>query len=295
MWYAYDSKPEQWQSLHAERLSVTADYFAAAGTRLLSGRLFTDADNSTAPSVVIIDELIAKKEWPNENAIGKRLQIAGSSSPMPYATIVGVAEHVRTGDLRDDGLPQIYWSYAARTSPSMNFIVRSALPADRLAAAAQAIVTELNAALPVTNVAPLTKYLDAALAQARFTLALMQVVGGLAVFLAAVGLYSVIAFVVTQRTREFGIRMALGETSGGLRLRVVRRGMRIVTISAAAGILVALIAVRSVETLLYQVNPYDPFIFGAVAMFLLVLGAVACYIPARRASRADPLIALRME
>jgi putative ABC transport system permease protein len=294
-WYAYDGKPEQWQSLHAERLTVTPDYFAAAGTRLLAGRTFTEADNSTAPTVVIIDELIAKKEWPNDSPIGKRLQVFDPDRPNPYATVIGVAEHVRTGDVREDGLPQIYWSYFARTGPNMSFVVRSSVLPNRLASAAQAVVTELNASLPVTNVAPLRTYLDAALAQPRFTLILMQAVGGLAVFLAAVGLYSVIAFVVGQRTREFGIRLALGESPRGLQRQVVARGMRVVALSAAAGVVIALLSVRSIQTLLFEVNPYDPVSFGVVVVFLLCLGIVACYTPARRASRADPLVALRME
>jgi len=164
-----------------------------------------------------------------------------------------------------------------------------------MAVAAQRVATGLNAALPVTNVAPLTQYVRAASAQARFTLILMQIVGGLAVFLATVGLYSVVAFVVAQRTREFGIRLALGETPGGLRLWVVRRGLVLVAISAVTGIGAALVAVRAIQSLLYQVSPYDPVIFSGVVLFLLGVGAAACYAPARRASRADPLAALRAE
>ena len=294
-WYAYENRPEQWQSLHAERLAVTADFFTAAGTRLLAGRMFSDADNTTGLPVVIIDELIAKAGWPNESPVGKRLQVFGPNSPNPYATVVGVVEHVRSGDLREDGLPQIYWSYNARSAAAMSYVLKSSVPPDQIAAAAQRVVTGINAALPVTNVAPLTRYVRAASAQARFTLVLMQVVGGLAVFLAAVGLYGVIAFVVAQRTREFGIRLALGETPGRLKGRVVRRGMVLVVTSAAAGIVVALLAVRTIQALLYQVNPYDPVIFTSVVGFLLAVGAAACYGPARRASRADPLAALRAE
>jgi predicted permease len=294
-WYAFDGKPEQWQSLHAEGMSVTPDYFAAAGTRLLAGRLFTDADRMGSPPTVIIDALIAAEGWPNESAVGKRLQIGPPEAPNPWATVIGVVEHVRSGDLREDGLPQIYWSYRARTPGNLSFVVRSALPAEQLAAAAQRVVSAVNPAIPVTNVASLTRYLNAALSEARFALVLMQVVGGLAVFLAAVGLYSVIAFVVAHRTREFGIRLALGETPGGLQRWVVGRGMRLVVLGAVAGIGTAMLAVRAVETLLYQVSPRDPVIFTAVALFLLAVGAAACYVPARRASAADPLAALRAE
>ena len=295
MLYAYDGKPEAFTSQHAERLTVTPNFFAASGTRLLAGRAFTAGDDGTAPPVVIIDELIAKAEWPNESPIGKRLQVAGMTTPAPFATIVGVAEHVRSGDLREDGLPQIYWSYNARPSGNMSYIVRSTLPPQQVAAAGQRAVRSIDLAVPVTNVAPLTQYVRAASAQARFTLILMQVVGGLAVFLAAVGLYSVIAFVVAQRTREFGIRLALGETPGGLRGWVVKRGMWLVGASAAVGIVGAAVSVRAIETLLFQVDPYDPIIFTTVVAFLLAVGAAACYAPARRASRADPLVALRSE
>ena len=295
MLYAYDGKPDAFTSQHAERLTITPEFFAASGTRLLAGRAFTDADDGEAPQVVIIDELIAKAGWPNESPIGKRLQVAGTTTPAPYATIVGVAEHVRSGDLREDGLPQIYWAYNARPSGTMSYVVRSSRRAHQVAAAAQRAVTSIDAAVPVTNVAPMTQYVRAASAQARFTLVLMEVVGGLAVFLAGVGLYSVIAFVVAQRTREFGIRLALGETPGRLSGRVVRRGLWLVGASAAVGVIGAALAVRSIEPLLYQVNPYDPRIFSAVVAFLLAVGAAACYAPARRASRADPLVALRSE
>jgi putative ABC transport system permease protein len=217
------------------------------------------------------------------------------SNPAPYATIIGVAEHVRSGDLREDGLPQIYWSYNARPSSNMSYVLQSAGPPQQLAAAAQRALTTIDATVPLTNVAPMTQYVRAATAQARFTLILMEVVGGLAVFLAAVGLYSVIAFVVAQRTREFGIRLALGETPGGLRASVVKRGLWLVVGSASAGVAAALMAVQTIETMLFQVNPYDPVIFSSVVVFLLAVGAAACYVPARRASRADPLVALRSE
>jgi ABC-type antimicrobial peptide transport system permease subunit len=173
--------------------------------------------------------------------------------------------------------------------------VRSTLPSGELTAAARRIVTEVNPALPMTNVALLTQYLQAALAEARFALVLMQVVGGLAVFLAAVGLYSVIASVVAHRTREFGIRLALGETPAGLRRWVVARGMRLVVFGAAAGAGTALLASQAIQSLLYEVSPRDPVIFLAVGLLLLVVGAAACYVPARRASGADPLRALGAE
>jgi predicted permease len=296
-WYAFDGKPEQWQSLHADGLSVSPDFFSAAGTRLLAGRLFTDADDFNAPPVVIIDELIARAGWgwPNASPVGQRIQLAPLDAPNPWGTVIGVVEHVRSGDLREDGLPQIYWPFAARTPGNMNFVMRSTLPAEQLAATAQRVVSEVNAGIPVTNVAPLTQYLDAALAEARFALVLMQIVGGLAVFLAAVGLYSVISFVVTHRTREFGIRLALGETPGGLRRWVVARGMGLVFLGAVVGLVTALVTIGAVQSLLYQVSPRDPAIFGAVGVFLSGVGAVACYIPARRASGADPLTALRAE
>jgi len=177
----------------------------------------------------------------------------------------------------------------------MNYVVRSSLPPEQLAATVQRIVSEVNPSIPVTNVAPLTKYHDAALVEARFARLLMQIVGGLAVFLAAVGLYSVIAFVVAHRTREFGIRLALGEAPGRAQRWVVLRGMRLVVLGAAVGFVVGLVAVQAVQALLYQVSPRDPVIFATVGVFLLGIGAAACYVPARRASSTDPLTALRAE
>jgi predicted permease len=294
--YGFEGRPEG-RTLYSEGMSVTPDYFAAMGTRLLAGRLFTTADHGNAPPVVIIDEIIARNGWgwPNVNPVGQRLQIAALDAPNPWATIVGVAEHVRTGDLREDGLPQLYYSYYSWTVGTMNYVLRSTLPPDQLAQVVQSTVAAVNPAIPVTNVEPLTTYVDAAMAEARFALVLMQIVGGLAAFLAAVGLYSVIAFVVTHRTREFGIRLALGETPGGLQRWVVARGIRLVLLGAVIGGVAALGAVQAIQALLYQVSPRDPVIFTTAGAFLLGIGAIACYMPARRASGADPLTALRAE
>ena len=202
---------------------------------------------------------------------------------------------MRSSSLDAEGLPQIYFSYYARTSPNMNWLVRSTLPPEQLAASVRRVVAEMNPNLPVSNVQPFARYVEQGLATAQFTLVLMQIVGGLALFLAAVGLYGVIAFVVGQRTREFGIRVALGETPAGLRRWVVVRGMRLVVASAALGVVAALLAMNAVQGMLYEVSPFDPMTFAAVLLFLVAVAAVACYVPAQRASRADPLEALRAE
>ena len=294
-WYAFEGRPEGWQHLHAERLSVTPGWFAAAGTRIVAGRAFTDADDGSGAPVVIVDALIARAGWPDGSAVGKRLQVAPPGAPNAWATIVGVAEHVRSEELREDGLPQLYWPHAARSMPNMTGVLRTPLPPERLAAAARRAVSAADPSLPVTNVAPLARYLAVAMEQARFTLVLMQVVAALSLFLATVGLYGVISFVVAQRTREFGVRLALGESPARLRRRVVSRGMRVVAASAALGAVAALLVAGALRALLYEVSPYDPAIFGGVVAFLLAVGAAACWVPARRASRADPLVALRSD
>ncbi|HUQ82902.1 MAG TPA: ABC transporter permease [Gemmatimonadaceae bacterium] len=294
--YAYDEETaRKWESVSADRRAADADYFAATGTKLIDGRTFERIDGPTAPRVIIIDEALAKRAWPNERAVGKRLQVGETGTENNFATVVGVAEHVRLHDLAADGLPQIYSPFYAVANSRFSFVVRAAGDLTTLGNAVRREAKALDPDLPLNDLVPLSSYVDTARAHARFSLLLMQLVAGIALVLAAIGIYGVIAYSVGQRMKEFGVRMALGESPGSLRWAVLRQGARLATLSVVIGLAVAGLTTRLLDRLLYQVSPTDPLTFATVAGFLLVVAGIASLVPAWRASRADPITALRSD
>ena len=302
--YAHnDATAAKWESVTADMMNVGHGYFDAMGTKLVEGRTFDPptvpppppadgAANQAQPErVVIIDEMIAKQAWPNESAIGKRIQLEQTGEPDAFGTVIGVAEHVRMHDLSTDGLPQIYHpTFAPRR---MNFVLRTSGPTEQTVAGLRRVIGELDPNLPVDGIQPIANLFADGLARARFTLVLMQAVGGLALILATVGLYGVLAYFVGQRSREFGVRLALGATPTRLRFWVVLHGMKLVLASLVVGLVAAIYASRFIRSQLFGVAPTDPMTFVAVSMFLTMVAVLACYLPARRASRSDPLTAFR--
>ena len=302
--YAYnEATAAKWESVTADMVNVGHDYFNALGTKLIEGRTFDPprvppppaAAGAPAPvqpeRVVIIDELIAKQAWPNESAIGKRIQLEETGEENAFGTVIGVAQHVRMHDLSADGLPQIYHpSFAPRR---LNFVVRTTGSQEQIVTALRGVIQQLDPNLPVDEIQPVSEIFGDGLARARFTLVLMQAVGALALILATVGLYGVLAYFVGQRTRELGLRLALGATPRGLRLWVVLHGMKLVGASLVVGIAVSLYTARFIRSQLFGVAPTDLATFAGVSLFLTVVAALACYIPARRASRSDPMGAFR--
>jgi putative ABC transport system permease protein len=198
-------------------------------------------------------------------------------------------------DLASDGLAQIYTPYYAGSGGRVSFVVRGTGSLTTLANAIRREAKEVDPDLPINDLVPFATYVDTARAHARFSLLLMQLVAGIALVLAAIGIYGVIAYSVGQRMREFGVRMALGESPASLRLGVVRQGARLAVISVVIGLAGAALTTRFLDRLLYAVSPTDPVTFGVVAVFLLVVAAFASLVPAWRASRADPIVALRAD
>ena len=294
--YAYnDETARKWESVSADRRLATADYFAATGTHLLDGRTFARTDGPDAPRVIIIDESLAKRAWPNERAVGKQLQIGETGTENNFATVIGVVEHIRMHDLAADGLSQIYTPYYAGVGGRFSFVVRSTGTLTTLANAITREVRAIDPGLPLNDLVPFSRYVDAARAHARFSLLLMELVAGIALVLAAIGIYGVIAYSVGQRMKEFGVRMALGESPASLRMAVVRQGARLAVLSVVIGLVGAALTTRFLDRMLYNVSPTDPLTFGMVAGFLLLVAGVATLVPAWRASRADPITALRSD
>jgi predicted permease len=293
--YAYDAQTAaNWESATAEGRNATPGYFRAMGTRLLAGRFFDEHDTPDHPLVIIVDDLLAARAWPGRSAIGQRLQVKPTGEPNAFAEVVGVVEHMRVLDVRQSVRGQIYRPYARGAAAQVSMVVRAkgAGEGDAATTALRETITRLDPKLPVT-VRPMRNLLAANLATTRFSLVLMAAFAVVALTLAGIGIYGVMAYSVGRRAKEIGIRMALGEDPAGIRNRLVREGMRLVAISAAAGLAGAFLLARAQSALLFGVHPSDPLTFLIAPALLLAIAFASCYLPARRAVRIDPLVALQ--
>jgi putative ABC transport system permease protein len=275
--------------------AVTPDYFRTMGITLERGRTFTAQDRLDAPPVVIVNANMANRYWPNEDPIGKRFKYGGEQSEAPWMTIVGVV-----GDMRRTGYdaPVRYESFiphAQYAFSQMTFVVRSPREPSAVAADVRTVVRELDPDQPMYDVKGMDALLGEMVAQRRFSMTLLAAFAALALVLGLVGVYGVTAYIVAQRTREVGLRIALGAPPGRLVAMVVRQGMGVALLGLAAGVLGALATTRLMAGLLYGVSPTDPPTLLAVVALLAAATLLANWIPARRAARVDPLVALRAE
>ena len=294
--FAYDEETARnFESVTADGRNVSPEYFEAMDARLLAGRTFTYSDSAGTPPVIIVDETLAKLAWPGESPVGKQLQLAPTGEPNAFSEVVGVVEHMRQHDLTRDILHQIYYPIGQGTPTVMTFVVETSLDPVSLVAPVRRTVEAMDPDLPVNRLAPMGAYLSEGMAQARFSLVLMSVLGAVALLLTAVGVFGVISYSVSQRTREFGIRLALGEDPRRTRLGVLAGGMRLVLLAIGIGLAGSLVLTRLIAGLLYEVRPADPLTFLAIALLLAAVALLACYLPARRATRVDPALALRSE
>ncbi len=271
---------------------VSPDYFRTLGIRLTQGRAFTERDREGAPLVAIVNESSARSIWPDENPIGKRIS-TGMGAPAERE-VVGVFADIRQRQLDGDPRLQICVPSAQEPWRSAYLAVRTAGAAAPLAAIRQRVAA-LDSNLPISDVVPLSERVTDSIAQRRFATGLLGAFAGIALLLAVLGLYGVMSYLVAQRTREFGIRLALGAQWRDLLCLVLGHGMRLVALGLVLGLGGALALSRVVEAQLYQVSPQDPLTFAAVALLLAVAAALACWLPARRAARVDPMVALRAE
>ncbi len=296
--YSWDAQSAG-ENLTADWRFITPTYLQTTGTRLLAGRFFTEQDDAEHSRVVIIDETLARKAWPDESALGKRLLVSDSTPRGMIAVwmeVVGVIEHVYNHTLSAPGREQVYIPYAQTPAvPWMNVAVRSSLPPANLVRAIEQEVHELDKDLPINNVRPLGIYVADALAPARFSLILMNIFGVVALALAAIGLYGVLAYAVSRRTRELGIRLALGAQKGDVLKLILKQGMKVALVGVGIGLISGFALTRLMRNLLFGVSANDPATYGAIALLLLAVAWFACYLPARRATKVDPLTALRSE
>jgi putative ABC transport system permease protein len=273
---------------------VTPEYFRTLGVHLQRGRLIEERDTADAPLVTVVNETFVAKFFPNEDALGRRITV-DMTSYFPKMTIVGVVEDNRMHGLDRDPYPLLYWSMSQLPSMNAWLLVRThAAPAD-LAHDVRAAVNRIDGDIAVSEVASMENVLADSAWRQRFAAVLLAVFAALALLQAISGIYAVLSYWVSRRTQEMGLRMTLGATRREIIGMVLARGMTLAAAGIAVGIVVGLGLARLVGAMLYQVSPADPATFAAVPVALLGVAALACYVPARRATRVDPLVALRSE
>ena len=281
---------------------VTADYFTALGVPLKAGRMFTSADREDSPSVAIVNEGFARRYWPGQSAVGKRLKEGSASAAAPWRTVVGVVADIRHMGPGDEARPEVDLPYpqidpdlATTWFRGAAFVVSGSLPASALAPAARAQVHAIDPAMPLNEVRAMSTLASEVVAQPRFRTVLLGAFAALALTLATIGVFGVLSYFVTQRTQEIGIRIALGARSGDVVRMVLTRGVGLAAMGIAIGLVAAIPLTRSMQALLFDVQPTDVPTFATVGIVLILVAAAASYLPARRAARIDPMTALRMD
>jgi predicted permease len=283
----HDNAPNQ----IADNANITPNYFRTMGISVLQGRDFSESDRTDGPEVIIISEALARRHFPNENPLGQTID-AGRKRE-----IVGVVADVKPRGLELEVKPQIYLPYAQKPTIAsfVTFTISTEPEPHSLAGSVEKEIRNLDKDLPVANVRTMEQIVSASLAQRRLTMFLLGVFAVMALVLAAIGVYGVLSFSVAQRSHEFGIRMALGAQLNDVLRLVLRDGMKLALVGTAIGLLAAFALTRLMSALLFGVTPTDAATFAIVSTALLLVAAFACYIPARRAAKVDPLVALRYE
>jgi len=279
----------------ADDRQATPGYFNAMGIPLRRGRLFAATDTADKPPVAVVDEVLARSFWPGEEAVGKRFQSGGPKGKEPWITVIGVVGSVRNSGLHVEPRPQMYRPEEQAPSASMAVVLRSPGNPESLATAARAVVHEVDRDQPVSNVRTLDQLVADSVAGRRFNLLLLGLFAALALTLSGVGIYGVTAYSVVQRTREMGLRMALGSQPGQVLRLVVGEAGLLAGMGVLLGLLAAFALTRVMSTLLYGVATTDPPTFAVVALGLLLIALAAACLPGMRATRVDPMVALRGE
>jgi len=274
---------------------VSANYFEAMGIRLLKGRGFTSADTGDSTKVVVINETLARRIWPGEDPIGKRLKQGWPESQSPWREVVGVVADVKLNGVERDTPMQTYLPLVQEPARSVGLVVRTVGNPLVEGDAVERAIHSIDKDLPVSAIRSMEQLLGISMAQRRLTLTLLLSFAALALLLAGVGIYGVISYSVRQRTHELGIRMALGAQRRDVLKLILTQGLKLALIGVVIGLLTAFALTRWMETLLFNVRPTDPLTFAVIAVVLLLVALFACWLPARRATKVDPMVALRCE
>ncbi len=303
--FIIEGRPVTEKKAFCQRYEVSPDYFQTMGIELLKGRLFTAEDTRDRPPVIVIDEVLARQHFPNEDPIGKRLkQTIGADTPS--LEIVGVVRHVEPYGLdrleAGSGPAQFYTNFNQMPLPSLskrpatiNLLTRTEAEPLGLASAVRGQILALNKEQPVFNVRTMEQIVAQSVAARRFSMLLLTIFALVALALASLGIYGLLSYAVAQRAREIGVRMALGAQSGDVVKLVIGQGMKLALIGVAIGLVASLALTRTMKTLLFGISATDPMTFAGIALLLTFVALLACFVPARRATKVDPMIALRSE
>jgi predicted permease len=287
-----DGPVESSLDLRAERIRISPDYFKVMQTPILRGRFFTDGDEDGKQPVAIIDETTARKYWPNRDPLGHILRF-GPDPTQPRMTVVGIVNDIKNDGLDTTGVPHIYVPIYQSPDKDLSVVLRTSLPAKILEPQIRHEIQSIDPGLPVFNVSSMNDVLDRSLASRRFSADLVGGFAGLALLLASIGIYGLLTYMVGQRSREIGLRMALGARRWDVLKLILRRGVVLAGVGIVAGVIVSAATASMMASLLYGVHPHDLLVFLAVPLLLFAVAVLASYLPARRATKVDPIVALR--
>ena len=270
-------------------------YFETMEVPVIKGRLFDEHDNEKSSQVTIIDEKMARNYWPNSNPIGARIKFGSLNSENPWLTVVGVVGSVKQYDLESESRVTMYLPTAQAMGGTMYLVARTSIVPSSLAASITSEVRSLDPNIPIFDVKTMDQRLSESLARRRFAMLALGVFAGFALLLAIVGIYGLISYSVAQRTSELGIRLALGARQIDVLRLVLSAGLKLALIGIAVGVVLSFAVTRFLSSLLFGVRATDLFTFSALSILLIVVSLIACYLPARRATKVDPLVALKYE
>jgi predicted permease len=291
-----DRATDSSQGLTAEVICVSPDYFMLMQSPLIRGRFFLESDETGKQEVAIIDETTARRYWSGIDPVGRRLRLGGNRNlPLSWVTVVGIVKDMKQDGLDTDGVPHIFrpiYQQSGPRSQAMSVVARTPLPASLLESQIRSEIQTVDPALPVFNVRSMTDVMDVSIAPRRFSAELVGVFAAVAMLLSSIGIYGLLAYMVGQRSREIGIRVALGAQRSDILTLILGKGLLLAGTGIAIGLILSAISAPMIAGLLYGVHPIDVIVFVTVPLILLVVAFLATYIPARRATMVDPIIAL---
>jgi len=283
------------EMIQSDGRAAGVGYFETMKIPLINGRLFDEHDTEKASPVIVIDEKMSRNYWPNSNPVGGRIKFGSPDSDDPWMTIVGVVGSVKQYDLETESRATLYFPASQELGSTMYLVTRTTTPPSSLIASITSEVRSMDPNVPIFDVKTMDQRLSESLARRRFAMMALGVFAGFALMLAIVGIYGVISYSVAQRTNELGIRLALGASQFDVLRLVLSAGFRLALVGIAFGIVLSLVVTRFLSSLLFGVRATDLVTFSAISMLLIAVSLLACYLPARRATKVDPLVALRRE
>jgi len=285
---------DQWP--FANYRNATPDYFHTLKIPVLRGRAFDSRDTASSPLVVVINQAVADQEFAGEDPLGKRVNFGGSRNNEPiWFEIVGIIANIHNQSLGEEPIPEIYTAGYQDPFPGVSFVIRTSVEPGMLAATARRTIAEIDRGQPVSEIYSMDTLVANSISQPRFNLTLLGIFAGIALLLSAAGIYGVMSYTVSRRIHEIGLRVALGARSGDVLRMVLGQGLLLAGIGMSAGLIASLVLTRFLASFLFGVGPTDPITFVAILALLTLVTLVACYVPARRTLKVDPMRALRYE